>query len=136
MHEQTRYNFVLNRDGKEEADAWAFRTYKIYRTCLYGGKFHFAKLKDYRPRFLRSLKELRELIYKWFNPSVAQSGQSTPFGAEGFRRFKSCHSDQFSGCNESLAIVSTWNREYAGSNPVAPTNFTVITTYENISNDT
>lgn len=61
MSELDRFNFIKNRDGDVEARAWALRTYRIYRSCVYNKKPNFTQIPAWKPLFLESLLELRSL---------------------------------------------------------------------------
>lgn len=64
MTETARIKFVIERDGMALALAWAFQTYKIYRTGLYGNaeKTKWMRSKDYKDKFLESLVVLRRFL--------------------------------------------------------------------------
>jgi len=68
MTEQARISFMINRDGLEEAKAWALRTMRIYRTAVLcngkdGGSIHYGSNPVYRPRYIRAYLELKRFVY-------------------------------------------------------------------------
>jgi hypothetical protein len=70
MHEIERFNFVRARDGEAEAIAWAHVTRQIYILAMrqdgkQGRKLHHASLRDYKPLFRQSTKELRAITHQF-----------------------------------------------------------------------
>lgn len=56
--ERARIAWLVERDGVEQARAWARRTEALYRTAVLD-RSHFAHSGNYRRRFIESYLELK-----------------------------------------------------------------------------
>jgi hypothetical protein len=56
--EKQRIDFLVRRDGVEDARAWVERTLKLYRQAIASGTGH-AATSEYRPRFEQSIREFK-----------------------------------------------------------------------------
>ena len=57
-NERVRIAWLIERDGVEQARAWARRTEALYRAAVLD-RSHFAHTGDYRRRFIESYRELK-----------------------------------------------------------------------------
>ncbi|MDG0025796.1 hypothetical protein [Trinickia sp. Y13] len=61
MSEQRRIEFLVKRDGLQQATEWVRRTMQIYRRAVLA-KGHFAHAYPYRHRFVVSYLEFKRLL--------------------------------------------------------------------------
>jgi hypothetical protein len=61
MYEKERIEFLVRRDGIEEARAWVERTLRLYREAIAAGSH--AATKEYRPLFEQSIRDFEN----WLN---------------------------------------------------------------------
>jgi hypothetical protein len=62
--EAQRIDFLVRRDGPEEARAWVERTLNLYRAAITSHTSH-ASTNEYRPLFEQSIREFEA----WLNES-------------------------------------------------------------------
>lgn len=58
LAERERIDRIVQRDGAEQARAWARRTEALYRTAVLDPR-HFAHTPEYRRRFIEAYLELK-----------------------------------------------------------------------------
>jgi hypothetical protein len=56
--EKQRIDFLVRRDGVEDARAWVERTLKLYQRAIASSTGH-AATGEYRPRFEQSIREFK-----------------------------------------------------------------------------
>ena len=61
MSEQRRIEFLIERDGLQQATDWVRRTMQIYRRAVLS-KGHFAHSHPYRHRFIVSYLEFKRWL--------------------------------------------------------------------------
>ena len=61
MSEQRRIEFLIERDGLQQATEWVRRTMQIYRRAVLA-KGHFAHAYPYRHRFVVSYLEFKRWL--------------------------------------------------------------------------
>ena len=64
MRERQRIEFLVHRDGADEARIWAQRTLKLYRESIASRSSH-AATNEYRPVFEQSIEDFEA----WLEPS-------------------------------------------------------------------
>jgi hypothetical protein len=60
VSEKDRIEFLVRRDGAEQARAWVERTLKLYREAIASGSH--AASNEYRPLFEQSIREFEEWL--------------------------------------------------------------------------
>ncbi len=59
--ESTRFQFIVQRDGLEEALSWVRQTIGIYRTAVFD-KGHFASKREYKRKFIVGYKQFKVIL--------------------------------------------------------------------------
>jgi hypothetical protein len=60
VSEKDRIEFLVRRDGKEQARAWVERTLRLYREAITSGS-HAAE-GEYRPLFEQSIRDFEDWL--------------------------------------------------------------------------